>query len=61
MLPNVPTLAEQGFAEADRVYEATYISPPASHVPMEPFVVNLADAGAALERRHLPDLQIHRA
>jgi CO/xanthine dehydrogenase Mo-binding subunit len=29
---------EQGFAEADRVYEATYISPPASHVPMEPFV-----------------------
>ena len=28
----------QGFAEADRIYEATYISPPASHVPMEPFV-----------------------
>ncbi|HSK96142.1 MAG TPA: xanthine dehydrogenase family protein molybdopterin-binding subunit [Euzebyales bacterium] len=28
----------QGFAEADRVYEATYVSPPVSHVPMEPFV-----------------------
>jgi CO/xanthine dehydrogenase Mo-binding subunit len=29
---------EAGFAEADRVYEATYVSPGASHVPMEPFV-----------------------
>lgn len=29
---------EQGWADADRIYEATYITPPASHVPMEPFV-----------------------
>jgi len=28
-----------GWAMADRVYEDTYVSPPASHVPMEPHVV----------------------
>jgi CO/xanthine dehydrogenase Mo-binding subunit len=30
---------EKGWAMADRIYEDTYISPPASHVPMEPHVV----------------------
>lgn len=29
---------ESGFADADRVYEGTYTTPPASHVPMEPHV-----------------------
>ncbi|HUY98300.1 MAG TPA: xanthine dehydrogenase family protein molybdopterin-binding subunit [Verrucomicrobiae bacterium] len=29
---------EQGWREADRVFEGTYWSPPASHVPMEPHV-----------------------
>jgi CO/xanthine dehydrogenase Mo-binding subunit len=30
---------EKGWAMADRIYEDTYGSPPASHVPMEPHVV----------------------
>lgn len=29
---------DRGWHEAQRVYEATYLTPPGSHVPMEPFV-----------------------
>lgn len=35
---------EAGWAEADRVYEGTYITPPGSHVPLEPHVA-LAEWG----------------
>lgn len=39
----------RGFAEADRVYEGTYVSPAASHVPMEPHVALAAWGETGLE------------
>ncbi|MQA99868.1 MAG: molybdopterin-dependent oxidoreductase [Actinobacteria bacterium] len=40
---------ETGWALADRVYEAEYTSPPASHVPMEPHVALARFEGDVLE------------
>ena len=40
---------DRAMEEADRVYAGTYYSPPASHVPMEPFVCVASWSGAELE------------
>lgn len=40
---------EKGFAEADRIYEQTYYSPPANHVPMEPHVALARWTGGEVE------------